>query len=644
LNRGISRLSLTGLMLALCSTFATPAGLFGDDATLPADGLPAASSQPAAPSPFAKNVAPFLQTHCVRCHSGDEPESGLALDAYRDSANIQSDYEVWEKVSRLVEQRLMPPEDESQPDESALQAFRQALQEELAQFDCASHKHPGRVTIRRLNRAEYNNTIRDLIGVDFRPADDFPSDDVGNGFDNMGDVLSIPPVLLEKYLTAAESIVTQAMQDEEVRKRIVVHEPAAELNLREAARRNIRMFATRAFRRPVGDPEIERLMALAKFALDQGATPDEAFQTTLQAVLASPSFLFRVEADPPPDEVMRELDDFELASRLSYFLWSSMPDEELFRLARAGTLHEPKTLGDQVRRMLQDPKAVALTDNFAGQWLQLRNLEEIAPDPAKYPRFDEDLRTAMRRETELFFATIVREDRSILEFLNADFSYVNQRLADHYGIDGVEGETFRQVKLDDRRRGILTQASILMITSNPTRTSPVKRGKWILDNILGEPPPPPPEGVAELDEAADALGSLRERLEQHRSNEACAVCHKKMDALGFGLENFDVVGAWRDRDGRFEIDAQGTLPGNLQFEGPNQLIEILVEQNKAAFSRCLAKKMLTYALGRGLESFDRCAVDDIMKQLAENEYRMSALVQAIVVSEPFRFRESLGEK
>jgi mono/diheme cytochrome c family protein len=595
-------------------------------------------------SSFTTTVTPFLQEHCVTCHGGDEPEGGLALDSYRESARIQTDYETWEKILKFVRERQMPPKDEPQPDPSSLQEFRQAVQSELEKFDCSSHKHAGRVTIRRLNRTEYNNTIRDLIGIDFRPADDFPSDDVGNGFDNMGEVLSLPPLLLEKYLAAAETIVNRAMQDETARDRLVVHQPTAELTRREATRRNLKIFATRAFRRTISDAEVDRLLQLAKFAIDQGASPNEAFQTALQAVLVSPHFLFRIEADPQPGQGVRQLGDFELASRLSYFLWSSMPDRELFQLAKAGRLHDPKTLGDQVKRMLQDPKAIALTENFAGQWLQLRSLTEIVPDARQYPTFDDELRSAMRRETELFFAAVVREDRSILEFLNADFSYVNARLADHYGMSGVEGEQFRRVKLDDRRRGVLTQASILLITSNPTRTSPVKRGKWILDNILGEPPPPPPEGVAELDDSPDALGSMRERLEQHRSNEACSICHRKMDALGFGLENFDVIGAWRDRDGRFEIDAKGSLPGNLQFEGPKQLMQILAEQKSESFCRCLGKKMLTYALGRGLESFDRCTVDDIMKQLVKHDYRFSALVRAIVLSEPFRFRESLGEK
>ncbi len=613
-------------------------------------GLPAVASVPLCaddgaaaaetPTPFSQTVRPFLEQHCTGCHGGGEPEGGLALDRYRESANIQTDFETWEKILRLVDDREMPPRDEPRPDERALDGFRQAVQAELDQFDCGDAAHPGRVTLRRLNRAEYNNTIRDLLGVDFRPADDFPSDDVGNGFDNIGDVLSIPPLLLEKYLAAAKSIVDQTMADDAARARVVVDQPAAGITAQQATRRNLERFAARAFRRPIRREEADRLMKLVAFAGEQGATAEETFEAALQAILASPHFLFRVEADPPSGTAIRELNGFELASRLSYFLWSSMPDARLLELAANGTLRDPAVLERQVDRLLSDPKSSALTENFAGQWLQLRSLAEITPDPQRYPAFDDELRSAMRRETELFFDAVVREDRSILDFLRADFSYLNERLATHYGLAGVKGPAFRRVKLDDRRRGILTQASILFLTSNPTRTSPVKRGKWILDNILGEPPPPPPEGVPELDEAAEALGSLRERLEQHRSNEACAVCHRKMDQLGFGLENFDVIGGWRERDGKFPIDASGTLPGNLEFAGPAELMDILAEQKKAAFSRCLAEKMLTYALGRGLESMDRCAVDDILKKLAQHDHRFGVLVKAIVASTPFRFREA----
>ena len=596
-------------------------------------------------SPFARDVAPFLEMHCVSCHGGNEPEGELALDRYHESANVPQDFEVWQRVLRMLGEGEMPPEDEPQPTAAEVRAVLQAIKAELDSIDC-SQPHPGRVTLRRLNRAEYNNTIRDLVGINFEPANDFPSDDVGNGFDNMADVLTIPPILLEKYLAAAEDVVQKAFGDEAARNRILVHKANNNIDPIEAARRNLRAFAQRAFRRPVSDEEIDRIFAVMKVAWDNGSSPEETFQVGLQIVLASPHFLFRVELDPDENDVdgIRELNDYEIASRLSYFLWSSMPDEELFSLAEQKSLHEPDVLRQQVTRMLKDPKADALVQNFAGQWLQLRDLEQLTPDPEIFADFDDALRRAMRRETEMFFAAMIREDRGVLDFLGADFTYVNERLARHYGIDGVQGDEFQRVRLGARRRGVLTHGSILLLTSNPTRTSPVKRGKWILDNILDEPPPPPPDNVPELDEAADEIGSLRERLEQHRSNESCAICHRRMDPLGFGLENFDAVGAWRDRDGKFEIDASGTLPGNLVFGGPQELMGILIDQKKEEFCRCLAKKLLTYAIGRGLEPFDRCAVDKIVTRLAAEDYRLSSLVTAVVMSDPFLLRELPGEE
>ncbi len=339
-----------------------------------------------------------------------------------------------------------------------------------------------------------------------------------------------------------------------------------------------------------------------------------------------------------------QLNGFELASRLSYFLWSSMPDQRLFDLAQAGELNKRDVLVAEAKRMLADPKSRALVDNFAGQWLQLRDLSRLMPDPEKFPDFDGALRTAMRRETEMFFETMIREDRSVLELLDANFTYVNERLARHYGIPEVSGDRFQRVPLADGRRGVLTHASILLLTSNPTRTSPVKRGKWILENMLAEPPPPPPANVPELEEDAETLGSLREQMEQHRANASCAVCHRTMDALGFGLENFDAIGAWRDKDGQYTIDASGELPGGRKFDGAAELVKILVDEKKDEFCRCLAGKLLVYGLGRGLGSYDRCTVNDCVAIMKENEYRFSALVTAIVTSDPFTLREAKREE
>lgn len=614
--------------------------------------VPTANAQQAAAPipevPFAQSVAPFLAKHCNGCHGGDAPEAKLGLDRYTDSARIQTDFLVWEKVQRMVQARQMPPGDEPQPTQEEIDGVVLAIQAELNSFDCSSERHPGRVTIRRLNKVEYNNTVRDLVGIDFKPADDFPSDDVGNGFDNIGDVLSMPPVLMEKYLDASEKIIEAAFANPELKARLLHHKPDDPENSdqrRNATRANIRDFATKAFRRKLSDGDVDQLYALRRSIRSVRLSEEQSEMMPYKVILASPNFLFRVEKDPDSkdEDGIRALDSYELATRLSYFLWSTLPDDELFALAAKGELDQPEVLEAQVRRMLQHEKSRALIDNFAGQWLQLRDVRKVTPDPATYPGFDDSLREAMLRESQLFLETIVREDRSILDMLDADYTFVNERLARHYGIDGVAGEEFRKVSAGPGRRGLLTQASILTLTSNPTRTSPVKRGKWILENILGEPPPPPPPAVPEL-EQQELLGTLRERMVQHRENPSCAVCHTQMDTLGFGLENFDGIGAWRDRDGRFDIDPSGSLPGGQSFQNASELMNVLSQQRREAFCRCITEKMLTYALGRGLVSYDRCAVKEILARVESNDYHFSALVTGIVLSDPFRHRELPGDR
>ena len=594
---------------------------------------------------FVREVVPFLKAHCYECHNADEPEGGIAFEEFSKTANVQQNYDLWEQVIRLLNEHQMPPADQPQPSTEEIAEVSQALEAVLESFDCSADKHPGRVTIRRLNKAEYNNTIRDLTGLDLKLADGFPSDDVGEGFDNIGDVLSLPPILLEKYLEAAYTIADGIFADTELSKKIFPHEPASEnlLAQAQAARLNIQHFASRAFRRPVTQDEQVRLFTIMRDAWGQDAESKEIYKTVVVAVLTSPHFLFRIEKDPGQDDGdgIRKLDGFELASRLSYFLWSSMPDQQLLDLAKTGKLTDHEVLAREAKRMLQDPKANAIVENFAGQWLQLRDVTRLEPDPDLFPTFDDELQQSMRKETELFFQAMITEDRNVLEFLTADFSYVDQRLASHYGMEPPKEQGFQRVKLLKGRRGILTHASILMLTSNPTRTSPVKRGKWILDNILAEPPPPPPADVPELEEGIETLGSLREQMEQHRANESCAVCHRTMDALGFGLENFDAIGAWRDRDGKFEIDASGELPGGVRFDGADGLMKILTENKAEQFCRCLAQKLLTYGLGRGLTSYDRCVINDAYSRLQANDYRFSELVIAIVTSDPFTMRESI---
>ncbi len=586
-----------------------------------------------------------LTKYCNDCHTGDKAEGGVRVDFLTGDGKLESHIELVDKIILVLKEQQMPPADAEQPEDADRVKTIEWIEQRLREFDCGTASRPGRVTMRRLNKTEYNNTVRDLTGLDLQLANDFPSDDVGNGFDNIGDVLSLPPILMEKYLNAANQIASAVVKDEAALSKVFPRKASDEKNLEEVvevARENASRFAMRAFRRPLDTEESERLFNLMRVAWEANASKEEIIQATLTAVLASPHFLYRIEDDKPEDFVdgIRPLNDFELASRLSYFLWSSMPDERLFQLAGEKKLHTTEQLHAEVDRMLADSKSKSLVDNFAGQWLQLRDLEALSPDPVKFAAFDAKLRKSMRRETELLFANILKENRSILELLSADYSFVDSRLAKHYGIEGISGEEFQRVELNGKRRGMLMHGSILLLTSNPTRTSPVKRGKWVLENLLAEPPPPPPPNVPELGAAGVALGTLRQQMEQHRENPNCAVCHVKMDAVGFGLENFDAIGSWREADGSEKIDPSGTLPGGRKFNGPLDLVQILVEDKKTEFSRCVTTKMLTYALGRGLGVADRCTVSSIVNKLSEEEYRFATLVKSIVTSQPFTFQES----
>ena len=632
------------------------------------------ASRAALPSPdFVRDVKPLLTQFCVPCH-GEKKKAGLDLRPYADAAAARNAPDVFTKVLRNLEAYEMPPEDRPQPKPAQRKLIARWIETEILRCDC-NHPDPGRVTIRRLNRVEYNNTIRDLVGVDFHPADDFPADEVGYGFDNIGDVLSVSPLLLEKYLTAAEKILDAAVFPLPFRRgegkgegllqnppttgslpltpalspsagETENHQPAAD-SRHERAQKIIQPFARRAYRRPVTAEETQRLMKLFD-TLDQGGSDFEtSVKRTLQAVLVSPNFLFRgeLQAQPNNAKAIAPVDEFALASRLSYFLWSTLPDDELFALAEKGRLR--KNLEAQVRRMLHDSKARALTDNFAGQWLQIRNLASAAPDPSAFPNFDEPLRQAMASETELFFEDIRRGDRSVLEFVNADYTFLNERLAGHYGITGVEGAEFRRVSLrGSRRGGVLTQASVLTVTSIPTRTSPVKRGKWVLDNILGTPPPPPPPNVPPFPEGRSAATNttMRQRTEQHRADPVCASCHARMDPIGFGMENFDAVGAWREKEGELPIDAAGRLASGESFRSPEELKKILATMQREQFIRCLSGKLLTYALGRGLEPYDRCALDEITKAAQRGQLRFSSLVLGVVNSTPFQNRRGDGKR
>jgi Protein of unknown function (DUF1592)/Protein of unknown function (DUF1588)/Protein of unknown function (DUF1587)/Protein of unknown function (DUF1585)/Protein of unknown function (DUF1595)/Planctomycete cytochrome C len=916
---------------------------------------------------FDHDVLPVLNKYCFDCHDSEQKESGLALDTYQTIEQALADRPIWDKASKYVRTGQMPPDDANAfPTDDERRRFSRYVDHQLLGYFQA-HPDPGRVTMRRLNKSEYNNTVRDLLGVDIHPADDFPQDDSGYGFDNNGDVLSLPPVLMEKYLSAADKVLDEALPTEspvsqvrhvaaaqaevgfnamgdrgdgwvklisleeddlavelplpagdylvrvkafaqprggavvgqgssvplefngpvqptklgifvgdtfvkdleinateaspqvyearvgvsagKQRIRAVVRRdrggenetymlngrigrqqpgvvyvryiqvegplpaaieripatkldrtgdglfnssggwvmkhngeaaamvdvkktgqyivrvqasaeqagedpakmeirvngkpaerfdviapgallplpkqklfdinllnarpymyevkttlPAGQVRLsaafvnefedpgaqnpnlrernltidyletvnlqeplppppmsetmaryfatkatpgtREAAREVIQAIAHRAYRRPVTNEEVDRLMTLYDLARGDGQSHESSLKLALKGVLVSPQFLFLGhvvdESNSPDAAAIHPIDEMALASRLSYFLWSSMPDDELLGLAERHELRQH--MNEQVRRMMASPKSQSFVENFAGQWLQLRNMPNLAPDRDLFPAFDDRLRKAMSRETELLFENVMREDQNVLTFLTADYTFVNGRLAQYYGLparpDGkpITGEEFVKVSLEGtNRRGVLTQGSILMLTSNPTRTSPVKRGKFVLENLLGTPPPPPPPDVPKLeDQQALTGGTLRHQMEVHRTNPVCASCHAQMDPIGFGLENFDAIGKWRDKDSGGTIDATGKLKTGESFTNTSELVEILATTRRSDFLHCLTEKMLTYALGRGVEIYDRPAVEGIVDGMEKDDCRFSSLVLGVVNSLPFQ--------
>ena len=746
-----------------------------------------------------RKIVPLLDAHCTHCHGGEEPQAGLSLEAASQLTPVHQYHESWEKVLRRIMSGEMPPPSEPLLPTDDRQLLKSTVFNMLS--DAAGFRDPGRVTLRRLNRTEYTNTIQDLFGLEFNLPDDFPTDDVGYGFDHIGDVLSLSPLLLEKYLTTGRNIARAVIftpesikepstlittlnfeggvvsgakgrvlfsegrftaehdfprdgiyllkarawakqagpelvrvtfrMGENVLKTVEVHAEPSDPQLftvwtkvaagkhkfsvsydndyfrpddpdplnrdrnlwveyfevagpmdesmqtykipeshnrifdvddqpplpsdqywsrwsmtvsKETTTEILTQFASRAYRRPATDEEVKRLLQMVALVERAGGSFQRGMQLAIQAVLVSPKFIFLGEFDPSPDDPrsVRRVSQYELASRLSYFLWSSMPDRELMDHARDGSLQE--NLQPQVLRMLQDARSRSLVENFGAQWLQLRDLANSMINTEQFPQFNDQLRAAMRTETEMFFASIIQEDRSVIDFIDGKYTFLNDILASHYGIEGVEGEAFRRVPLDGiQRSGVLTHASILTLTSNPTRTSPVKRGKWILKQMLGSPPPPPPPGVDELTEEDPQLASqtLRQRLEKHRSKETCAVCHARMDPLGFSLENYDAIGRWRNKDGDHPIDDQGTLPDGRQFNGSAGIKEIL-KGDVSQFRWCLAEKMLIFALGRGIEYYDYRTIHEITEAMVVGEDRFSALVMAIVHSRPFQFRRGDG--
>jgi hypothetical protein len=598
-----------------------------------------------APAQFDRDIRPLLETYCSKCHGAVKPKKGVNLVRFADVRSVQREPKLWREVLSQLNDRNMPPDGKPQPSDEQRARLIEWVQYTLTHFEPGTFaQDPGRPTIRRLNRLEYNNTVRDLFGVAVRPADTFPADAGGGaGFDNNADALFVPPILLERYLAAADAVLKEARYGT-----IAVAEASDKLPRREAAKKCIDYWAFRAFRRPVSEDELEPYLKLYDAAQERGDSYFDSLKLALKAMLVSPNFLFRVERDRDGTEPWA-VNDYELASRLSYFLWSSMPDPELFDLAKAGKLHETEVLEAQTRRMLKDPKSKALAEGFGTQWLGVRELLTTAqPDPNRFPKFTASVRYSMYDEAVLFVDSVFRDDAPLTRLIDADYTYANDWLTELYGIkdrigggDG-KGEVMRRIKLDDPNRGgILGLGAVLTVTSYPLRTSPVLRGKWVLERVLGAPPPPPPPEVPELpkdDGKKDGL-TFRQQLELHRKSPQCASCHNRMDPLGLGLENFDPIGRWRTEVAGSPVDSSGVTPAGESFQTPAELKKVLLS-HKAEFVRNVTEKMLGYALGRGLEYYDQPTVQAICDSLQKNDDRSSTLILEIVKSYPFRYRRN----
>lgn len=498
-------------------------------------------------------------------------------------------------------------------------------------------RDPGTKTIHRLNRVEYDNTVRDLLNTTTKPAVDFPSDDHGYGFDNIADVLSLSPLQLELYERAAERLVDEAFAKPEMASKLI----PCKIDDAACPRTAIAAFATKAFRRPVTDEDMTKLMAFVDLAKGEGQGSLEGVKLAMRATLVAPHFIFRVELDP--ESKIHEVNDYELASRLSYFLWSSMPDDTLFASAASNRLREPEELKSQALRMLADPRADSMIANFAGQWLQTRAMDDLTREAKAFPGFDETLRKSMKKEAELFFAEFLRGDLDMKGFLTADFTFIDSRLATHYGVPAPTTPWARTTMDTSKRRGLFGLASVLTTTSYPDRTSPVKRGRWVLEQMLCTPPPPPPPGVEGLKPEPMPTGTVRQRMEAHRKQAVCASCHAMMDPIGFGLENFDGIGKFRTEEAGFAIDSSGKLPVTGQtFNGGAELAVALADDVRVP--RCIAQHLYTYALGRGPTANDEIYLDEITSNAKTSGNRMKDLIVQIVVSEPFRMRSPGGAK
>lgn len=612
---------------------------------LPALVVPGVS-RAAEPTAGFTEARRFVQTFCVECHGTQKAQGKLNLQRFETQAQVVAERKLWDEVLVRVRNGEMPPQSKkaAPPPEDQRQAFLRYVETTLRQLACDDKPRPGPAPVRRLNKSQYRTTIRDLLGIHIDAARDLPDDGAGGeGFDNAAETLFLSPVHAEKYLDAAKRSLGYVERDSEARKLLFIALPDDKTTAEDAARRVLERFASRAFRRPAREGEVERLLALFRKEQERGQPFDLSVLYSMQAVLISPHFLFRVE-EPATTDQPTPLTDHELATRLSYFLWNSMPDADLFRIAGEGKLHEPKVLRQQMTRMLKDRvRGRGLSENFVGQWLETRRLGvDVKPDRQVFPRYNDELENAMREEPVRFLQEILADDRSLIDLLDADFTYADRALAGLYGIPPPKsfGQLDRlSLPKDSHRGGVLTMAGVLTVSSHAHRTSPVLRGKWVLETLLGSPPPPPPPDVPQLPEGdkAPTDKTLRERLVAHRANPTCASCHDRIDPIGFGLESFDAIGRWRTKDAGQPIDATGNLPDGTKFNGPDELKKALL-LHKDDFVRHFAAKMLGYALGRGLVNEDYCVVDRAVEQLKQNNYRSQVLIAEIIESAPFRLK------
>lgn len=624
--------------------------------TLAQEPPPSSETQPAtpesSPTPTDPIPDPFLRAtslmeqHCWDCHSPENSEGGLDLKRFTSVDTIVADRETWDRVRQRVLAGEMPPRDHEPMPVEQRTWFADWVQTTFREIACQGEPQPGPNPLRRLNRNQYSNTIRDLLAIHFDAGHSLPVDGAGGeGFDNAAETLFLSPIHGEKYLESAKEALDYSAKDESSRKLIFHTLPGESKSAEQAAKEVLERFMSRAFRRPPQESEVERMMSLYRKASERNLSFEQSIYYALQGVLVSPQFLFLVEP-PISGDKPQTIDAFSFATRISYFLWDTMPDRDLRKHAEDGSLLQEQVLREQTERMLKSPKVRSMAESFIGQWLGTREIgRQIKPDPTMFPKFDDELAAAFREEPVLVFQDMLKENRSILEFIESDYVYVNGETFGFYGLKENRPENLVQNLIkcqlppEHLRGGILTMAGPLTVSSYPNRTSPVLRGKWVMETLLGNTPPPPPPNIEPLSEKPEDIAgkTLRQRLEIHRTNPTCAACHNSLDPIGFGLENFDAIGRYREKENDLPIDSTGQWISGETFQGARDLKKFLM-QRKDQFVRHFTVKLLGYALGRGLVDSDYCVVDNLVADLKANDYKIHTLIMGILKSPPMQLR------